>query len=202
MQSKSSFNPGNDIFSAGENPRPKSRMRLLLHCCCAPCATYVLEHLSPIYMITVFFYNPNIKPQEEYDKRAEELRKLIALADYPDIEDVIVCEYAPGEFDAVAAPFWHEPEGGERCRVCFTLRLSKVAAAAGVGKFDYFASTLSVSPHKNAGQINQIGSDLAQGVCAGYLVSDFKKRGGFQRSIELSKRYCLYRQTYCGCLPG
>ena len=173
---------------------------VLLHTCCAPCAASVIQCLSEHFRITIFFYNPNIKAEDEYFKRAGELQKLLSSANFPNIEDVIVCDYNQGEFDFVAAEYMDEPEGGKRCSLCFELRLRKSAEKAGDG-FDYFASTLSVSPHKNAAIINQIGCAIAEQGKAGtnYLISDFKKRGGYQRSVELSKQFGLYRQRYCGC---
>lgn len=171
--------------------------RLLLHCCCAPCASYVLEYLSPFFSITMLFYNPNIWPREEYDKRAGELQKL--LIPHQDIADLIVSDYDTAAFEAAAMPYRDEPEGGARCRRCFELRLAETASYAKSGGFSYFATTLTVSPHKDASAINDIGGAMAERCGATYLSSDFKKRDGFKRSIELSKKYGLYRQSYCGC---
>ena len=183
-----------DISSKGVKPR------LLLHCCCAPCATHVLEYLSGFFLITAYFFNPNIKPEAEYAKRAGELFKLMEIFSYPNISKTIVCDYDAAVFDAAAEPFADEPEGGMRCRLCFELRLNHTAKAAKDGKFDFFATTLSVSPHKNASLINEVGCSKAKLFDVGYLISDFKKKGGFQRTIELSKQYGLYRQRYCGCM--
>ena len=170
-----------------------------MHCCCAPCASSVLEKLSSDFQITALFYNPNIMPREEYFKRAEEFQKLPLPEGYPHRIDSVVCEYDPGPFIAAAAPFPDEPEGGARCRACFKLRLEETAKRASEGLFDAFATTLSVSPHKNAADINAAGGFLENEYGVEYLYSDFKKQDGYKRSIELSKRYGLYRQTYCGC---
>jgi len=183
-----------DIASTGETPG------LFLHCCCAPCASYVLEYLSPFFTITCFFYNPNITPREEYDKRAGELRKLLDLAEFPNRVDAYFCDYDAGVFQAAAMPYIDEPEGGRRCTACFELRLRETAAGAKAGTFDYFCTTLSVSPHKDASVLNMVGAGLALEYGIGYLQADFKKRDGYKRSVELSKQYGLYRQTYCGCI--
>ena len=173
--------------------------KLLLHCCCAPCAGSVLERLAPLYRVTVLFYNPNILPREEYDRRAAELYKLPTLAVRPGSDDLIIGNYDADIFEAAAAPFADEPEGGRRCRACFELRLAETAKRAREGGFDFFATTLSVSPHKNAAIINEIGSVLAGESGVPLLRADFKKQDGYKRSVELSKQYGLYRQTYCGC---
>ena len=176
--------------------------RLLLHCCCAPCASHVLELLSPFYRITTLFYNPNIRPPEEYYKRAGELEKLLSMVSFPNHVDMLAVEYDPMAFENAAAPFWDEPEGGGRCRACFEIRLGETAARAISGGYDYFATTLTVSPHKAAGLINDVGAGFAEKYGVGYLASDFKKRDGYKRSVELSKQYGLYRQAYCGCGLG
>ena len=173
--------------------------RLLLHCCCAPCASYVLEYLSPSYEITILFYNPNIRPAEEFLKREAELQRLLSLAVYPNRIDMLTCNYDAEAFEAAAAPFWEEPEGGQRCRACFELRLRETAKRAKEGAYDCFTTTLSVSPHKDAMLLNEIGDSLAGEYGVEYLRSNFKKRNGYKRSIELSKQYGLYRQSYCGC---
>ena len=173
--------------------------RLLLHCCCAPCASYVLEYLSPFFVITARYFNPNIQPQGEYDKRASELQRLLELSRYPNKVDMIVGEYDTERFDTLTAPFWDEPEGGGRCAVCYDYRLEETAKYAKANDFDYFTTTLSVSPHKNAQLLNEIGNRLAGEYGVKFLSSDFKKHDGYKRSIELSKQYGLYRQSYCGC---
>ena len=175
------------------------KQRILLHCCCAPCASSVLERLIPQYDINVVFYNPNIEPQEEYEKRKKELAKL--LLDMPLLLDVkqIENEYDNAAFKHVALSLRKEHEGGERCRACFKLRLSETARIAKTGEYDMFATTLSVSPHKNAKILNEIGNKQAKKYDIEYLNSDFKKQDGYKRSIELSHEYGLYRQNYCGC---
>ena len=180
--------------SSGKTPR------LMLHCCCAPCSSYVLEYLSRFFEITILYYNPNIQPREEYDKRAAEFQKLLRLIEYPNKVDLTIGNYDSDVFEAATRPFWDEPEGGRRCRACFQLRLGETAKRAGEGRYDFFTTTMSVSPHKNAALLNEIGSELGKKNGAKHLYSDFKKRDGYKRSIELSKQYGLYRQTYCGCL--
>ena len=177
----------------------KKTPRLLLHCCCAPCASYVIEYLSPFFEITILYYNPNIFPGDEYYKRKAELRKLLSLAVYQNSVDMLDCAYDFEAFTSVAMPFMDEPEGGRRCRECFKLRLGETARLAREGGYDYFTTTLSVSPHKDAALLNEIGDTLAKEYGVEYLQSDFKKRDGYKRSIDLSKQYGLYRQTYCGC---
>ena len=174
--------------------------RLLLHSCCAPCSSYVLEYLSQYFAITVLYYNPNIFPEEEYRKRVEEQKRLIA--ELPVKHPVSFAEgrYLPEEFFAVAKGLEDVPEGGERCRKCFRLRLEETAKLAAEGKYDYYTTTLSISPLKNAQALNEIGQELAAVYEVPYLPSDFKKRGGYQRSIELSREYELYRQNFCGCV--
>ena len=173
--------------------------RLLLHCCCAPCASYVIEYLSRYFKITVFYYNPNIAARSEYEKRAAELQKLPIKDGYPNLVDMIICGYDPDSFETVEASFRDEPEGGMRCRACFELRLEKTAKYAKEDGFDYFTTTLTVSPHKNAAILNKIGGRLADKYGVKYLYSDFKKKDGYKRSIELSNQYGLYRQSFCGC---
>ncbi len=174
--------------------------RLLLHSCCAPCSSYVLEYLSQYFEITVLYYNPNIFPEEEYRKRVAEQQRLIA--ELPTKHPVTFMEgrYQPEEFFAVAKGLEDVPEGGERCWKCFRLRLEETAKLAAAGGYDYFTTTLSISPLKNAQALNEIGQELATVYEILYLPSDFKKRGGYQRSIELSREYELYRQNFCGCV--
>ena len=174
--------------------------RLLLHCCCAPCSSYVLEYLSPYFEITALFYNPNISPEAEYQKRASELSRLIASLPAPHPISLRTAPYEPGQFYEIARGLEHIPEGGERCRRCYRLRLEAAARAAREGGFDFFTTTLSISPLKNAARINEIGEELAGIYGVPHLPSDFKKRNGFKRSIELSREYGLYRQNYCGCV--
>jgi predicted adenine nucleotide alpha hydrolase (AANH) superfamily ATPase len=172
---------------------------LLLHCCCAPCASHVIEKLSPAYNITLLFYNPNIFPREEYLKRKTEISKLLSSADYPNRVDMCLVEYDPTAFEQATTQFRSEPEGGKRCEICFRLRLAKTAIFAKSNGFDIFATSLSVSPRKNAALLNSIGRELAETHKIEYLSADFKKQDGYRRSVELSKKYNLYRQNYCGC---
>lgn len=169
--------------------------RLLLHSCCGPCSSYVLEYLSDYFDITLFFYNPNIQPAEEYEKRLLTQKKLFERAKYKNPVVFLAGEYEPQRFFDMVKGLEGCKEGGARCEKCFELRLSKAAEIAKKGGFDYFATTLTVSPHKNAVLINEIG-----GRYQNYLPSDFKKREGYKRSIILSKEYELYRQGYCGCI--
>ena len=165
---------------------------------CAPCSSYTLEHLVGYFDITLFFYNPNIAPESEYNFRAEELARLIK--EHPDFSEVklIVPEYDSSPFFDMARGKENLKEGGERCFDCYRLRLAETAKEA-AGKYDYFCTTLSISPHKNAEKLNTIGLELEKTYGIKYLPSDFKKKGGYQRSIALSKEYGLYRQDYCGC---
>jgi len=160
----------------------------------------VIELLSQSYDVTVLFYNPNIDPPEEYDKRLAELRRMLELPDYAGAE-FVTGEYNAEAFNAATELFWDEREGGRRCEVCFDLRLRETARLAAGGGYGYFTTTLSVSPHKNAKLLNEIGGKLEQEYGVEYLCADFKKQDGYKRSIELSKKYGLYRQSYCGCLP-
>ncbi len=173
---------------------------LLLHSCCAPCSSYVLEYLSNFFSITLFYYNPNISPVEEYNKRIAEQKRLIL--ELPVKHPVSFSEgpYDPENFFSIAKGLEQLPEGGERCFRCYRLRLAKAAELAAAGNFDYFTTTLSISPLKNAAKLNEIGESLADFYHIFYLPSDFKKREGYKRSIELSREYDLYRQNYCGCI--
>ena len=173
--------------------------RLLLHSCCAPCSSYCLEYLSEFFDITVFYYNPNISPAGEYEFRAEEQKRFIHDAALKRPVAFIEGAYEPERFFEISSGLESEPEGGKRCEKCFELRLEETAVLAKKGNFDYFTTTLSISPLKSAEKLNNIGEKLAEKYGVKYLSSDFKKRGGYQRSIELSKEYELYRQNYCGC---
>lgn len=174
--------------------------RLLLHACCAPCSSYVLEYLSGYFSITLFYYNPNISPEAEYQKRVAEVKRLLAEMPAGHPVSLLLGDYDPGRFFTMATGHEADPEGGARCMKCYALRLEETAREAKAGGFDYFTTTLSISPYKNAQRLNQIGAAFAKRVGVPYLFSDFKKRGGYQRSIELSHRYHLYRQNYCGCV--
>lgn len=176
-----------------------SRPRLLLHACCAPCSSYVLEYLAPYFDITLFFFNPNISPKEEYDFRAKELERLISLMGLENRVSLICAPYEPDSFNALAKGREELPEGGARCFDCYRLRLAKSAEVALSGGFDYFTTTLSISPHKNAMWLNTIGKEEGDSVGVEYLLSDFKKKNGYKRSCELSEKFGLYRQSFCGC---
>ena len=174
--------------------------RLLLHSCCAPCSSYVLEYLSRYMEITVFYYNPNISPKQEYEERVEEQKRLIA--EMPCIYPVHFVEgdYRPEFFYRMVKGHEEDREGGERCFICYELRLREAAELAAAGGYDYFTTTLSISPLKNAAMLNQIGGRLSEEYGVPYLYSDFKKKNGYKRSLELSAEYKLYRQNYCGCV--
>ena len=173
---------------------------LLLHCCCAPCSSYVLEYLNEYFNITVYFYNPNITETEEYTKRANELVRLIDEIGLKNCVNFIYGEYEPMAFTKISKGLEKEPEGGIRCHKCYRLRLEKTAQKAKDLSFDYFTTTLSISPHKDAQKLNEIGKELSDKYGVSYLYSDFKKRNGYKRSCELSQIYNLYRQDYCGCI--
>ena len=179
---------------AGEKPR------LLLQSCCGPCSSYVLEYLTQHFRVTVLYYNPNIQPREEYDKRLFWQREILAQLPTPEVVDILECEYDGARYTQAVRGLEREPEGGARCTVCFRLRLEETARLAKAHGYDYFCTTLTVSPHKDAERINAIGSALAAQYGVAWLPSDFKKREGYKRSIALSKQYGLYRQDYCGCL--
>ena len=174
--------------------------RLLLHSCCAPCSSYVLEYLSEYFSITVFYYNPNIYPPEEFGKRVEEQERLIRELPAKHPVSFLEGPYEPERFYEMAKGLEQIPEGGERCFRCYRLRLLETAQMARAGGFDYFTTTLSISPLKNAQKLNEIGARLAEEYGVPYLFSDFKKRNGYKRSTELSAEYGLYRQDYCGCV--
>lgn len=173
------------------------RPKLLLHSCCAPCSSYVLEYLNQYFDITLYYYNPNISPESEYDFRISELHRLVSEMGIS--VKIIDGDYEPEAFEEIAKGLENEPERGARCMKCYHLRLESSAKIAKEQNFDYFTTTLSISPMKNAEALNSIGSALADKYGVPYLFSDFKKREGYKRSIELSKRYNLYRQNYCGC---
>lgn len=174
--------------------------RLLLHACCAPCASYVLAYLSDYFDITVYYYNPNISPAGEFDKRFAEVRRLIAALPVKNEVKLIEGVYRYEDFIAAAEGLELAPEGGARCFCCYRLRLEKTAALAKAEGFDYFCTTLSISPLKNAQKLNEIGEALAAAYGVAWLPSDFKKKEGYKRSIELSRAYNLYRQNFCGCV--
>ena len=173
---------------------------LLLHSCCAPCSSYCLEYLSDYFEITIFYFNPNIYPEEEYRKRVEEQKRLARElpARYP--IHVIEGIYEPKQFYEAVKGLEKIPEGGERCFACFALRLKEAARLAAEKGFDFFTTTLTISPLKNAAKINEIGQQCAEESGVVWLPTDFKKKEGYKRSIELSAEYGLYRQDYCGCV--
>lgn len=173
---------------------------LLLHSCCAPCSSYVLEYLSRYFQITVFYYNPNIYPPEEFFKRRTEQERFISLLPAENPIGFIGAEYESESFYEAVKGLEKIPEGGERCFACYRLRLERTAQLAAEKGFDFFTTTLSISPHKNAGKLNEIGGELAEKYGVSYLFSDFKKKNGYKRSTELSKIYGIYRQNYCGCV--
>ena len=172
---------------------------LLLHSCCAPCSSYVLEYLSEYFQITVYYYNPNIYPESEYTKRILEQQKLILNMRLKNPVLFLAGNYDSDLFYEMAKGLEGAKEGGERCFRCYELRLRATAEIAKQGEYDYFTTTLSISPHKNAQKLNEIGLRLAEEYGVSYLPSDFKKKNGYKRSIELSEEYGLYRQNYCGC---
>ncbi len=174
--------------------------RLFLHSCCAPCSSYVLEYLSRHFEITVYYYNPNIFPEEEYEKRVEEQKRLILAMDFVHPVNFIAAPYEPEVFYREVKGHEKDPEGGERCLKCYELRLRAAASMAAEKGYDYFTTTLTISPLKRADKLNEIGERLAAEYGVAFLPSDFKKKNGYKRSIELSKEYGLYRQDYCGCV--
>ena len=197
--------------------------RLLLHSCCAPCSSHCLEYLREYFDVTVFYYNPNITEQEEYEYRMREEQRLIrvyneqvlAMQDGVSPEEalagmhstanarlirIIEAPYDPERYLAAVRGMEDLPEGGDRCTVCFGLRLGRTAEEAKAGGYDYFTTTLTISPLKDAERLNRIGETMAEKVGVAWLPSDFKKKEGYKRSIELSKQFDLYRQNYCGCV--
>ena len=173
---------------------------LLLHACCAPCSSYVLEYLHRYFKILLFYYNPNINPEAEYQRRVEEIRRFVKEAGYENEIRFLEGAYEPERFFAMAKGMEDLPERGPRCRACYRLRMEEAAREAARQGADYFTTTLSISPHKDAQWINEIGEELSGIYGVAHLPSDFKKKSGYLRSIELSKEYGLYRQDYCGCV--
>jgi len=182
----------------------KGKFHLVLHACCAPCSSYCLEYLAKHFVITVLYYNPNISPEEEYDKRVEELKRLVSEMETAGVFEkgrvtFALGKYEPEVFEEMARGLEKIPEGGSRCYKCYELRMRETAAFAREMKADFFTTTLSISPIKNPVWINEIGERLAEEYGVKHLPSEFRKKGGYQRSIELSKEYNLYRQNFCGC---
>ncbi len=182
-----------DIIGSGKKPT------LLLHVCCAPCSSYVIEYLSNFFDITLYYYNPNISPESEYQFRLVELKRLTEEFEAAKGVKLLSCDYDPQSFLEISKGLETVPEGGQRCKKCYYLRLDKTANAAASGGFDYFTTTLTISPYKNAQWLNEIGGQLSVKYSVPYLFSDFKKKNGYKRSIELSEQFGLYRQDYCGC---
>lgn len=174
----------------------KKGAKLLLHSCCAPCSSACLERLKEYFQITVLYYNPNIEQEEEYEKRKNEQIRFLKETGWADFLD---CDHDKSAYEEIAKGYESEPERGARCYRCYALRLDKTGQVAKENAFDYFATTLTLSPHKNAEWLNQIGEEVAGRYGVSYLFSDFKKKGGYLRSIALSKEYNLYRQDFCGC---
>ncbi len=171
--------------------------RLLLHSCCAPCSSYCLTQVAPVFRTTVFYFNPNLDTEEEYYRRKNEQIRLLGETGAADFLD---CGYEKELFDEIAGGYEGEPEGGARCKRCYLLRLERTAQEAKKGGFDFFGTTLTVSPLKDSEVLNAIGFSLGEKYGVGYLPSDFKKRNGYLRSVELSRKFNLYRQNYCGCV--
>ena len=180
--------------------REGEKPSLLLHSCCAPCSSYVLEYLAPYFRICDFYYNPNISPKKEYEDRKEELVRLIDEMGLSTQVTFLEGTYRPEDFFAMAKGMEDLPEGGERCFKCYEMRLRESAKIAKEQGAEYFATTLTISPLKNAQKLNEIGERLAEEYGVKYLPSDFKKKNGYKRSVELSAQYELYRQNYCGCV--
>lgn len=183
-----------NILDSGATPS------LLLHSCCAPCSSYVISYLIKYFDITILYYNPNIAPRAEYEKRKEEQIRLINEIEHENVLTIMDCDYDNERFEEIVKGLEKEKEGGSRCWGCYRLRLEKTAALASDNNFDYFATTLTVSPYKNAKILNEIGEVLADKYGVKWLPSDFKKKDGYKKSIELSKKFDLYRQDYCGCI--
>ena len=174
--------------------------RLLLHVCCAPCSSYCLEYLTQYFEVTVFYYNPNISIKEEYLHRLNEEKRLVSQMPFKNPVTVVEGSYDPHVFFDAVKGLEHEPEGGKRCEKCFELRLNAAAQLAKGGGYDYFTTTLTISPLKNAQLLNTIGAAAGESFGVPWLYSDFKKKEGYKRSIVLSREYDLYRQNYCGCV--
>ena len=197
-----------DIIAKAEAERRNADPlpRLLLHSCCAPCSSSVLEQLSRHFRVTVLYYNPNIYPREEYEFRKAEQQTFIRTFPFANPVDFLDCEYEPGQFYEAVKGLETEPERGSRCTVCYRLRLHRTAREAAAGRYDYFATTLTLSPLKDAERLNRIGAEEEAALresfgenAPRYLPSDFKKRNGYLRSTEITAEYGMYRQDYCGC---
>lgn len=183
-----------NIVSSNKTPK------LLLHSCCAPCSSYVIEYLSEYFEITIFYYNPNIYPYEEYMKRVEEQKEFIKKISTKNKINFIEGIYDNNRYNEIVKGLENEKEGSNRCFKCYRMRLEETIKMAKELNYDYFTTTLSISPYKNSNKLNEIGIELEQEYNVKYLYADFKKKNGYKRSIELSKIYNLYRQDYCGCI--
>ncbi len=177
-----------------------TKKKLLLHSCCAPCSSYVITYLTNYFDITILYYNPNIYPYDEYVKRKNEQIKLINELKTENSIDILDCDYDNNLYNELIKGQENEPERGNRCTICYQMRMEKTAIIAKENNYDYFCTTLSVSPYKNTNLINKIGKELEEKYNIKWLYSDFKKKDGYKKSIELSKKYNLYRQNYCGCI--
>lgn len=197
MEPKINYQKKLEELIKGLNGKPS----LLLHSCCGPCSTEVIDFLKDYFEITVFYYNPNIEPLEEYLHRKSEQKRF--LNEYKEAKiHFLDCEYDNNSFKEMAKGLENIPEGGARCNKCFYLRMKKTAIVAKENNFEYFGTTLTVSPHKNSTMINEIGEKISKEENIKYIYGDFKKNDGYKKSIEMSKAYNLYRQDYCGCLYG
>lgn len=194
------INYQNQLDRIIENISPDNPPRLLLHSCCAPCSSYTLEYLSRYFDITVYYFNPNISPKQEFDKRFEEQKRLISQMPFKNSVTLVEGAYNYDDFLEIAKGLENVPEGGERCFRCYKMRLESTARLAKEQGFDYFCTTLSISPLKNSQKINELGFEIEEKYGVKWLPSDFKKREGYKRSIQLSKEYSLYRQNFCGCV--
>lgn len=212
MEKNDGINGERNMIKNGEKPNFQKEMEqviatlgdrkpsLLLHSCCGPCSSAVLERLQEHFRITLLYYNPNIEPEEEYRHRLSEQKRLLTLL--PFRVGMMECEYDHARFAAFAEGMSEYPEGGKRCLSCFRLRMEETARRAKENGFDFFTTTLSVSPHKNAALLDMAGQEAEKKYGVRYLPADFKKKNGYLRSLELSSEYQLYRQDYCGCLYG
>ena len=194
------INYQNQLDKIIENIDPDNPPRLLLHSCCAPCSSYTLEYLSRYFDITVYYFNPNISPKQEFDKRFEEQKRLISQMPFKNRVALVEGDYNYDDFLEIAKGLENVREGGERCFRCYKMRLESTARLAKEQGFDYFCTTLSISPLKNSQKINELGFEIEEKYGVKWLPSDFKKREGYKRSIQLSKEYSLYRQNFCGCV--
>ncbi|MDD6673114.1 MAG: epoxyqueuosine reductase QueH [Eubacteriales bacterium] len=194
------INYQNQLDRIIENISPEKPPRLLLHSCCAPCSSYTLEYLSRYFDITVYYFNPNISPKQEFDKRFEEQKRLISQMPFKNRVTLVEGDYNYDDFLEIAKGLENVPEGGERCFRCYKMRLESTARLAKEQGFDYFCTTLSISPLKNSQKINELGFEIEKKYGVKWLPSDFKKREGYKRSIQLSREYSLYRQNFCGCV--